>query len=202
MLRSTSLQAGCFLCSYNFRVRSGDQPITVAARSKTWNVFARSNAGILGSNPIQGMDVCMRLFCVYVVLCVGNCLETGWSPVQGVLQIGLRNWKSGQGPTKGLESHRQIKIRMVTWKFKVNCDVISVTCCWNRKKLFNLFLLLDVSPLNIPEKYNKYKLKLLQLHSWTSKRVEIWIIFKCLCCGVLIWTSNCDCAFQIASLPC
>jgi hypothetical protein len=32
-------------------------PITVAARSEAWRVFARSNAGIVGSNPIQGMDV-------------------------------------------------------------------------------------------------------------------------------------------------
>jgi hypothetical protein len=34
-------------------------PITVAARSKSWNVFARSNAGIVGWNPTQGMDVCV-----------------------------------------------------------------------------------------------------------------------------------------------
>jgi hypothetical protein len=45
------------------------QPITVAARSKAGNVFARSNTGIVGSNPTQGMDVCLRLFCVCVVLC-------------------------------------------------------------------------------------------------------------------------------------
>jgi hypothetical protein len=27
-------------------------------------VSARSDAGILGSNPIKGMDVCLCLFCV------------------------------------------------------------------------------------------------------------------------------------------
>jgi hypothetical protein len=32
-------------------------PITVAERSKACTVFARSEAGIVGSNPIQGMDV-------------------------------------------------------------------------------------------------------------------------------------------------
>jgi hypothetical protein len=37
--------------------------------------LARSNAGIVGSNPTQGMDV--RLFCVHVVLCVGRGLATG-----------------------------------------------------------------------------------------------------------------------------
>jgi hypothetical protein len=31
--------------------------IEVIARYKTWNVFARSNAGIVGSNPTQGKDV-------------------------------------------------------------------------------------------------------------------------------------------------
>jgi hypothetical protein len=31
------------------------------------------------------MDVCMRLFCVCVVLCVGSSLAMGWSLVQGVL---------------------------------------------------------------------------------------------------------------------
>jgi hypothetical protein len=48
----------------------------MAARSKAWTVFARSNAGIVGSNPIQGMDDCARSFCVCVVLCVGSGLAT------------------------------------------------------------------------------------------------------------------------------
>jgi hypothetical protein len=71
-----------------------------AALSKAWIVIARSNTGIVGSNPTQGIDVCVLLFCVWVVLCVGSCLMTGWFPVQGVLPTvyRLRNWKSGQGP--------------------------------------------------------------------------------------------------------
>jgi hypothetical protein len=40
---------------------------TVTARSQAWTVFARSNVGIVGSNPIPGMYVGLRLFCVYVV---------------------------------------------------------------------------------------------------------------------------------------
>jgi hypothetical protein len=31
------------------------------------------------------MDICVRLFCVCVVLCVGSGLATGWSPAQGAL---------------------------------------------------------------------------------------------------------------------
>jgi hypothetical protein len=40
-------------------------PITVATLSKTWTVFARSNAGIVGSNPTQSMDV--SIVCIYSV---------------------------------------------------------------------------------------------------------------------------------------
>jgi hypothetical protein len=60
-------------------------PITVAARSKARNVFARSNAGIVGANPTRGMDVCVRLFSVSAVLYVGRGVSSDWSPVQGVL---------------------------------------------------------------------------------------------------------------------
>jgi hypothetical protein len=38
-------------------------PITVASQFKAWTVFARSNTGIVDSNPTQGMGVCVRLFC-------------------------------------------------------------------------------------------------------------------------------------------
>jgi hypothetical protein len=72
----------------------------MAARSEAWTVFARSSTGIVGSNHIEGMDVCVGLFGVSVVLCVGSGLATGWSPVQGILPsvYRLRSWKSGQGP--------------------------------------------------------------------------------------------------------
>jgi hypothetical protein len=51
-------------------------PVTVAARSKTCTVFARSEAGIVVSNPTQGMDmdVCVyvraHIFSVFVLSCV------------------------------------------------------------------------------------------------------------------------------------
>jgi hypothetical protein len=42
-------------------------PVTVTERSKAWTVFARSEAGIVGSNPTEGMD----FWCVYVfILCL------------------------------------------------------------------------------------------------------------------------------------
>jgi hypothetical protein len=85
------------------------RPIAVAARSKVWTVVARSNAGIVGSNPTQGMDVCSHLFWVCVVLGVGSGLATGWSLVQGDLPTVYRIKKLKKRPryNNGLYSHRE-----------------------------------------------------------------------------------------------
>jgi hypothetical protein len=40
-------------------------PVPMAARSKVRTIFDRSKTGIVGSNPAQGMDVCLR----FSVLC-------------------------------------------------------------------------------------------------------------------------------------
>jgi hypothetical protein len=68
--------------------------ITEAARSKAWTVFARSNTE-------RGMGVCVRLFCVCVVVSVGSDIVMGWSPVQGVLptvyyinSLALASWRT------------------------------------------------------------------------------------------------------------
>jgi hypothetical protein len=52
---------GSFFCSreMNYSYIQMQQP----------NVFIRSNTGIVGSNPTQGMDVYLRLLCVCVVRC-------------------------------------------------------------------------------------------------------------------------------------
>jgi hypothetical protein len=51
-------------------------PITVAALRHELS-SSRLKAGITGSNPIQGMDICVRLFCVCAILCVGSGLTMG-----------------------------------------------------------------------------------------------------------------------------
>jgi hypothetical protein len=38
--------------------------IKVAAWSKAWSLFALSNTRIVGLNPVRGMEVCLRLFCL------------------------------------------------------------------------------------------------------------------------------------------
>jgi hypothetical protein len=68
-----------------FNAAEYQAPITVVTRPKAWTVFARSNTGIVGSNPTSGTDVWVRLFCVRAVLCGGSGLATSWSPNQGVL---------------------------------------------------------------------------------------------------------------------
>jgi hypothetical protein len=40
-----------------------------AARYETLTVFARSNTGIVGSNPTEGMDIYMR-YSLFVLFCV------------------------------------------------------------------------------------------------------------------------------------
>jgi hypothetical protein len=84
-------------------------------------VFARSIARIVGSNPTQ-MSVCV--YSVYVVLCVGCGLATGWSLVQGVLStvyIGSRNWKRSHDPTGGCRA-----IIIIIFDYYVNIECSSV----------------------------------------------------------------------------
>ena len=45
-----------------------DEPMPVPARSKAW-VCGRSLAGIVGSNPVGGMDVSLSLSLMCVVCC-------------------------------------------------------------------------------------------------------------------------------------
>jgi hypothetical protein len=83
-----------------------NKPITVTVLSKAWTLFARSNTGVMGSNPTRGMDVCVRFFCICAVLCAGSGLSTG-SPTDCVKR--LKNWKTGQSSTKGcraIDSYR------------------------------------------------------------------------------------------------
>jgi hypothetical protein len=58
-------------------------PITAAARTKSRNVFARSNTAIMGSNSTQGMNV--YVYSVYALSCVGSGFAKGRSLLQGVL---------------------------------------------------------------------------------------------------------------------
>jgi hypothetical protein len=59
----------------------------------------------MGSNVTRGMDACVPLFCVFVVLHVGSDLATRWSPSKGSyrLCVGLRNWKGARIQQRAVE---------------------------------------------------------------------------------------------------
>jgi hypothetical protein len=80
----------------------------VAARSNACTVFARSNAGIVSSNPAQGIDVCIAcVYSVFVLSCVDRGLATANPPVQGVLPTvyAIKKLKKQPKSNKGLYSH-------------------------------------------------------------------------------------------------
>jgi hypothetical protein len=127
----------------------GRKPVTVAARSKAWTVFARSNASrsrwppglrhelfsaarTLGSwirIPLKTwMSVCV--YSLLVFLCIGIGLATGWSPSKEsyCLSIGLRNWKRGQGPTKRLQSRRYVDRQVLKLIQELLCAISNSLC--------------------------------------------------------------------------
>jgi hypothetical protein len=80
-------------------------------------LFARSNAGIVGSNPTRGMDVCVLLFCVYAVVRVGRGLARDWSPIQGVIPTVymITTENSDQGPTNSCRAIEWMNEWMNVW---------------------------------------------------------------------------------------
>jgi hypothetical protein len=63
--------------------------VTVAKQSEAFTVCTRLEAGFMGPNLTQGMDVWyvyVFILCLCVVLCLGRGLATSQSLVQGVLQ--------------------------------------------------------------------------------------------------------------------
>jgi hypothetical protein len=63
-------------CSLQTGISDSGNIIPPCSGQKRVTVAARSNTGIVGSNPTRDMYVCVRLFCVCVVLCVGSGLAT------------------------------------------------------------------------------------------------------------------------------
>jgi hypothetical protein len=120
--------------------RWSSDPITVTTRSKAGTIFACSNTGIVGSNPTQGMDVCVRLSCVCVGLCVGSGIATGWSPVQEVLstvyRIKVSHFHSARRVSAAnavcrptyISKNSGLSVRNLIWSFSF--FVFNCFCCF------------------------------------------------------------------------
>jgi hypothetical protein len=81
-----------------------EAPVSLAERSKACTVYDSLNIEIAGSNPVRGMDVCLRvsvLSCVSVEPCVGL-IPQPRSPTK-CLWI-EKSIKEGQGPIRTVEA--------------------------------------------------------------------------------------------------
>jgi hypothetical protein len=99
--------------------------ITVAARPKAWYIFFRSSAGILGSNLIQGMSVCISVYCVFVLFSV---------------YVADLRWPDHSSK----ESYRLCKEDYETEK-KIRAQQRAVESLTNEMKLLSTFLFREVS---------------------------------------------------------
>jgi hypothetical protein len=76
------------------------------------------------------MDVCVRLFCVCVILCVGSGLAIGWSSFQRIMQtmFGIKKLKK-RLRSKGLQSQRERERENLLIRVTDTCDRYWVSDC-------------------------------------------------------------------------
>jgi hypothetical protein len=121
MFVSARIRAGSrfkrFLCFVLIDVRCLRLPQVADHWSKAWTVLSRSNAGVVGSKPTRGIDICACVYPICISLRVGSGLTMSWSSVQEVLQTVYRIKKLGKRPEihglngskRGFCEHRFIK---------------------------------------------------------------------------------------------
>jgi hypothetical protein len=80
----------------------------------------------------QGVDVCVHLFCVYVLLCVGSGLVTTWPPVQGVLPTVYRVKKLRNRPKSNkrtVEPQIDKHVFLNLMRFGIVCPTLRIHNC-------------------------------------------------------------------------
>jgi hypothetical protein len=79
----------------------------------------------VSSIPTRGMDICVILFCVYVVLCVGSGLETGWSLVRVVCSLCKKDYETEE---EARAQQSAVDEWMIDWmNFNVQANRISIS---------------------------------------------------------------------------
>jgi hypothetical protein len=124
-------------------------PVTVAERSKVCTAFARWEAGIVGSNPKPDMDVlvCVYVYSVCVVLCLGSGLTTSWSLVQGVLPSVKWSWnlkaearaQVGCRASEKKNTHRHINADERILRLIIIQAILSYSCVF-QKDIFDSWI--------------------------------------------------------------
>jgi hypothetical protein len=110
------------------------KPISVAALSKKWKAFVRSNIGIVGLNPKQGMDTCLCLFCKVAASRRTDppSKETYWpSMIKKLKWNGSRTHQVRARGTEERERHSSFLPFPVTWG-NLQCNRTGFYCRNNR----------------------------------------------------------------------
>jgi hypothetical protein len=135
-----------YICMPNATI----QLVTVVARSKAWTVFVRLDAGIVCSNPTQGMDV----LCVYAFILCLCCPVVRYRLCDGLItnpkspticEKWLRNWIRGQGPEwagRAIEKKKPpfISAVCVLWNYKDYMNVRQAFKLHCEMSLFNFII--------------------------------------------------------------
>jgi hypothetical protein len=130
-----------------------------------------SLARTLGSWVWISLKAWMSVLCEFILffLCVGCSLVMGWSPVQGVLLlcIGSRNWKSGQGPTKGCRAI----IIIIVFMIKSNMGL----CVPANVSLICYFCLPRLYVQNCSNVFNSWPF----FSMWSTSGVSLIVLYAC-----------------------
>jgi hypothetical protein len=138
----------CEFCAYCTRLADHS-----GRGSKSWNIFARSNTWIVGSNPTGGMDICLRFFCLCCFMWVVT-LRQGRSPIQAMLPAVYNIHTSRPTPMTNINQygsfwHQTVVIRVAL----LVCDInmmkwpvdLSALWCKTLPKLMIKYIIADTS---------------------------------------------------------
>jgi hypothetical protein len=164
-----------------YQILVGCRSITVTALFMSWTVFARSNTGIVGSNPTWGMDVWVRLFSV-CILYVGSGLATGWSPVQShtdCLRVKKLKWnKAFHGLPYAPKWEQQERARAIETRMMKRGRVkwaMHIARLWEKRKTYKFFVANCKGKWQLWRSNCRWEESILKLRLLLCKTERIWV---------------------------